>query len=110
MTAEKALHWGAWLDTRRLLYIILFASIFAMAVRLPMTPDLWWHLRCGQWMWEEHTILKEETFSYTALGTPWLNHSWLAQVVLYGLYRLGGWGALALAQGCLLYTSPSPRD
>lgn len=87
----------AWLDTRRLLVIVLFASIFTMAVRVTLDPDMWWHLRCGQVQWEERTILRADIFSHTAAGVPWVNQSWLAQIGMWRLYNLGRYPALALA-------------
>jgi hypothetical protein len=87
----------AWLDTRRLLVVILFVSIFTMAVRTLLPPDMWWHLRCGQVQWEGRTILRADVFSHTAAGAPWVNQSWLAQIGMWGLYNLGGYPALSLA-------------
>jgi hypothetical protein len=41
-------------------------------------------------------------FSHTAAGTPWVNQSWLPQLVMYGLYTVGGLPALALAVAVLV--------
>ncbi|MDY7039692.1 MAG: hypothetical protein SVX38_02385 [Chloroflexota bacterium] len=87
----------SWLDTRRLMVIILFASIFTMAVRTLLPPDMWWHLRCGQVQWAERTILRADIFSHTAAGRPWVNQSWLAQIGMWVLYSVGGYQALAVA-------------
>ena len=80
---------------------VTLIAIFTMSVRVPISPDMWWHLRCGQVQWETRSVIKEDLFSHTALGTPWVNQSWLPQIVMYGLYALGGLPALALAVAAL---------
>jgi hypothetical protein len=69
--------------------------VFFLLIRPPVDADLWWHLRAGQVMWEQKSILLEDVFSYTRAGEPWVNAFWLAELALYGLYRLGGYTALA---------------
>ena len=89
------------LETSRLFELLLFLSIFAMALRAPVDTDMWWHLAAGRF---SPTLrpLRLDIFSHTVEGSSWLNHSWLAQHFLYGLYRLGGLRAIALATACLV--------
>ena len=92
-----------WLDTRRLVVAILFIALFAMAVRVPVDTDTWWHLRAGQETLESGHILRVDMFSHSRCGSPWINHSWLSQVVLYWLFHdfsyagLGLWMAAMVA-------------
>ena len=88
-------------ETSRLFEFLLFLSIFVMALGAPVDPDMWWHLAAGRF---SPTLkpLKVDVFSHTVEGNSWLNHSWLAQHFLYGLYRLGGLQAIALATACLI--------
>lgn len=73
-----------------------------------MQTDTWWQLRAGQDMWESRRVLLTDTFSHTAFGSFWLNHEWLAEVIFYGLYRVGGlpfltiFSALLIACGWML--------
>jgi hypothetical protein len=90
------------LDLPRLATAIVLIGIFAMAVRVPASPDMWWHLRCGEVQWRTRAVLKTETFSHTAPGAPWIDQSWLPQLGMYGLYRLGAFPALALAVGAVV--------
>jgi len=78
--------------------LILFASIFAMAIRAPVDTDMWWHLASGRYAFEvQHAApLRKDVFSHTVAGKEWVNHSWLSQLIMYGLYRLGGLPALSL--------------
>jgi hypothetical protein len=84
------------LSVQGLLVAIVFISIFTMAVRIPSTPDTWWHLRSGQYIVENQTIPITDPFSHTKAGELWIDHSWLAQVFWYALQALGGWAGMAL--------------
>jgi hypothetical protein len=81
---------------------LVLVAVFAMAVRVPASPDMWWHLRCGEVQWRTRAVLKEDVFSHTAAGTPWINQSWLPQLGMYALYAWAGFPALALAVAALV--------
>jgi len=85
-----------WLTTERLLVIILFVAIFAMASRVQVDTDTWWHLASGRWMADHGQILKHDPFSHTMLGKPRIQHGWLVQLVLHGLYTVLGHTGLVL--------------
>jgi hypothetical protein len=59
-------------------------------------PDLWWHLKLGQTIWNTDAIPTTDQFSFTAFGHPWVAHEWLSQVSLYAAYRLAGYSGLVL--------------
>ena len=59
-------------------------------------PDLWFHLRLGQIVWDTKTLPSTDLFSFTAFGHPWTAHEWLAQLAIYGAYRSGGYSGLML--------------
>lgn len=79
---------------RKLITSITFLAIFTMALRVSIDTDTWWHLKAGSWMVEHREILREDPFSLTRQGQPWVNPGWLAQILLFGLYSLGGFPAL----------------
>lgn len=70
----------------RLVTVIAILAVFAMAFRSSVDTDTYWHLRAGQWQVENRTILREDLFSHTRAGEPWINHSWLSQILLYAAY------------------------
>jgi hypothetical protein len=78
----------------RLATILTFAGIFAMAARPSIDTDTWWHLRAGAWMVEHHQVLTLDVFSSTRYGQPWLNHSWLSQLLLYLFWQFFGYAGL----------------
>ncbi|MBZ0320913.1 MAG: hypothetical protein K8L91_31150 [Anaerolineae bacterium] len=78
------------LTIERLAVWILFILLFAMAVRVPLDTDTWWHLRSGKAILDEGKIPTRDEFSHTLRGEDWIDQSWLAQIALYGSYKLTG--------------------
>ncbi len=78
------------LTIERLASIILFILLFSLAIRVPIDTDTWWHLRSGEQTLHDRSILREDVFSFTQQGQTWINHSWGAQIILYGAYKLTG--------------------
>jgi hypothetical protein len=77
--------------TRKHLFaFIVFAGLFAMAVRPAVDPDLGWHLRTGQLIAQSHSVPHQDPFSFTKSGSPWIAHEWLSELLMYGLSRLCG--------------------
>ena len=73
---------------------MLFLGLFAMAARNATDPDLWWHLATGRFIAQHNAVPHTDPFSYTSAGKPWIAHEWLTDILLYGLYRLGGFAGL----------------
>jgi hypothetical protein len=90
------------LQTRRLFVIILALGLFVMAAREVTDPDVWWHLRTGQLIAHTHQIPRADPYSFTRPGAPWIDHEWLSQLLLYALYRAGGWAALIIVFGAVV--------
>ncbi len=81
---------------RRVLILTALYAIPAVAVTKPIIdPDIWWHLRTGQWIVEHGTVPMTDPFSSYGMGKPWIAYSWLFEVLVYGLYsRLGLMGII----------------
>src|ERR1700681_2518904 len=73
---------------------ILLFGLLAMTARNAVDPDLWWHLRTGQWIVETGHVHHSDPFSFTRAGHPWVSHEWLSEVVFYELWKHGGAAAL----------------
>jgi hypothetical protein len=69
---------------------LVVIGLATLACLMPVHNDTWWHLRAGQVMLREQGLLFVDRFSYTAAGTFFWNHSWLAQLVFYPLFAFGG--------------------
>jgi hypothetical protein len=90
------------LTPKRLLAALLPLALLALAAQPNTDPDLWWHLRTGQWILENRAVPHADPFSSTHDGTPWVAHEWLADIGLYRLYQAGGFGALSLVTAIVI--------
>src|SRR6202163_3790669 len=73
---------------------ILLFGLLAMTAPPATDPDLWWHLRTGQWIVETAHIPHTDPFSFTRAGHAWVSHEWLSEVVFYELWKHAGAAAL----------------
>jgi hypothetical protein len=62
-------------------------------------PDMWLHLADGRLIAHGHFSYEADPFVYTS--TTWVNHSWLWDLMLFGLSSLGG-GPETVVGGALL--------
>src|SRR5260370_476021 len=59
-------------------------------------PDLWWHLKTGEIIWNTHSIPQTDLFSFTTNQHAWTAHEWFSEVTIYGAWRLWGYQGLML--------------
>jgi hypothetical protein len=90
------------LRTKNVFLIAPFIGLFAMAARNVTDPDVWWHLKTGQYIAEHKSVPHTDPFSYTRAGEPWVAHEWLSELLLYELERTAGWGGLILLFAAVL--------
>jgi hypothetical protein len=57
--------------------------------------DLAYHVRLGEDMLRTGALIRTDTLSFSASGSPWTDQQWLAQILLAFGHRLGGWAALS---------------
>ncbi|PJF36438.1 MAG: hypothetical protein CUN49_05500 [Candidatus Thermofonsia Clade 1 bacterium] len=100
-TSQSSAHFWQALSTQRLVLLIFFALLFALATRAPVDTDTWWHLRTGKLILETGTPPRTDTFSHTRYGQSWDYIGWLAQVAMTLSYRLLGEAGLALLTAAL---------
>ncbi|HXY48061.1 MAG TPA: hypothetical protein VEI01_01330 [Terriglobales bacterium] len=91
--------------TRSVFLVLLYAGIFALAARDVTDPDVWWHLKTGQLIVEDHAVPRTDPFSFTRQGQRWVTHEWLSEVLIYGTYAAAGWPGLIVVFGLLTTAS-----
>lgn len=65
--------------------------------------DLFWHLAYARQMLERGTIVPDHTlYSWTPTDNGTIYCAWLSELLLYGLWRLGGWDALFVLRYALV--------
>jgi hypothetical protein len=80
-----------WLTLPRLWVVVVLGAIGVMQLALtPSAIDLAYHVRAGELMVDTRSVLRTDVFAWPTAGQAWLDQNWGAQVVLYGLWRLGG--------------------
>jgi hypothetical protein len=81
--------------------VLAIPLLFSLRLTVVDDPDIWWHLRTGQWILEHHTLPSTEPFSTFGADKPWVAYSWLFDLVAYGFYRAFGLFGILLLQASL---------
>ena len=80
----------------RVIMLLVLMGIMGMATHFAIDTDVWWHLKAGEWMIENRSIIQEDPFSFTRGGTPWQYPGVWVQAMMYLMYDWFGPGALNL--------------
>lgn len=84
------------MTTRRLFTRLLAIALFVMSVRETLDPDMWWHLRTGEAIWQMQAIPQFDLFSYTVPQNVWIVQQWLTDVGMWLVYEWAGLAGLSL--------------
>src|SRR5689334_16856075 len=92
------------LATRDNVRLVLAPALVFIAASLDRgyQTDLWQHLARGRLIATEHAIVSADRFTYTVPGRPFVDNNWLAQLLYYGVDRLGGLRALQFLNAAVL--------
>jgi len=58
-------------------------------------PDLWGHVRFGEDIIDSAAVRLPDTYSFTS-DKPWINHEWLAEIIMASAYLTAGAAGLVL--------------
>jgi hypothetical protein len=82
---------------------LLLFPLLLIAFLLPITPqDYWWYLRLGRDILESGSVPTVDTMSFPSAGQPIFYQGWLAAVMFWIVYRLGGLTLTFLLRGLVL--------
>ena len=88
------------------LLILLFGSVaFTLACHDLQDNDVWWHLRAGEWILQNGRAPDLDPFSFPSRDRPWVDHSWLFQLVLLLTYRCGSVAGIILLAAAVAATA-----
>jgi len=73
-----------------LLAAIIIARVYWTCRNNIVDPDIWWHLRNAQYLLTNLHFPNLDSYSFTAAGSPWLNHEWLSEIFFYCAFRVWG--------------------
>ena len=89
---------GPWLTLPRLWLVVVLGAIGVMELaQVPNAVDLAYHLKVGELIVAERAVPRTDVLAWTTAGRPWLDQNWGAQLALYGIWRLGGFPLLTVA-------------
>lgn len=76
--------------------LLAFLGIIVLFTLRPVGDfDTGYHLKTGQYIFENRTVPRYDIFSYAAPGSRWIAHYWLSDVVFYLWYQVGElWGLI----------------
>lgn len=86
----------------RLVRATLGVAVFAMALRVSVDTDTWWHLRAGDTIVQEGHVLTQDRFSLTRQGEEWHYPGWLAEVMMSRVFEAGGYAGMNLATAAVV--------
>jgi hypothetical protein len=95
-----------------ILLTLLFAAPALMCLHSAIIadPDIWWHLRTGEWILQHHAIPRVDTFSGVNAGKPWQAYSWLFEVLTFKLFhRFGLAGVIGFSTAMVLSITVAMR-
>lgn len=75
-----------------ILFFLILAVVFMLMLTFRYGNDFFWHIKSGEYMLKNHTILKTDVFSWylKSYQVTWISHEWLFEVILYGSSLLLG--------------------
>ena len=76
---------------RRVALCTLLYSLPLISLSQPvLDPDMWWHVRTGEWVVGHGWVTATDPFSTFGHGRPWVAYSWLYEILVYGIFRAFG--------------------
>jgi len=88
--------------SRLWVFLALALPVLATLIGEVATVDLTYHLRAGREIFATGAIPNVDTWTFTATGLPWVDQQWGAQILLAGVFQLGGWTGLVLLRAVLV--------
>ncbi|MFI5285644.1 MAG: hypothetical protein ACHQ4F_04935 [Candidatus Dormibacteria bacterium] len=96
----------AWLsDPRRALLGAVLILTGAVGLDALSDPDVWWHIRLGDWIISHHQIPAGELFAYTAMGNPLVAHEWLSETIFAAVAAVGGLFAVTVLMALVTWSA-----
>ena len=80
---------------------LMLLAVLAVGVAQIHDFDTFWQLQSGRYMVETGSLIRTDLFTL-APDVPRFEHCWLHDLILYGLYALGGYPALSIWQGLMI--------
>lgn len=82
----------------RLYRFLLIVITSIITIKPLLDPDMFWHIKTGQWMWENGVIVDKDVFSILGKenGLKWITHEWGFELLVSKIYAWFNWIGLYL--------------
>lgn len=81
---------------------VLGASVVFGSTMVSGNGDTARHLAVGEYMLSSGSLLREDVFSYTLAGAPFVPKEWLAEILIAASYRLAGLAGIVVLHGTVI--------
>ncbi len=79
-----------WVQAIVLAALFSVPALICLKMSMVEDPDVWWHLRSGEWILQHWAVPQTDLFSSFGAGKPWAAYSWLFEIIIFQLFqRLG---------------------
>jgi len=75
---------------------ILLLFVFALSIRKVSDPDTLWQIRAGEHILKSFTVPHNDIFTSLNPYREWINTGWLAEVIFYIFFAIGGFSLLII--------------
>lgn len=100
-TAQPANFDRAFID--RLLGFLPYVVVFLLALTRPIDLDLGSHLKYGEYVFTNHALLRDNTFTSAMPNYPYyINHAWGNDLLLFGIFSLWGFTGISILGATLI--------
>ena len=83
--------------------VLIALIVFLFFINPVADYDLGWHLRYGQYFWQNGKFLWTNTFAYTMPLFKWINHSYLYDPFVYTFFKAFGFFGISLLGAGFIY-------
>lgn len=88
-----------------ILYILGCSLIIIGGSLWVSDPDVFWHLKVGEWIVANQTVPETDVYSWSVYGQAWTAHQWLWEVLMYLIHRYAGIIGLWLLAFLMVFTA-----
>ncbi len=82
--------------------MLLVVVVLAVSAKDIAEPDIWWHMQNARHLLTTHSFPTVDSYSFTAAGSPWLDHEWLSEIPFYLGFLAAGLRGLMLVYATVL--------